>query len=399
MHTLLIREESRSGHFEIPKGLHGNLRILSSDPYIVGLIESSNPESDFSFEIDCYKDGKAIGVCTFDINEMPSSKYVQVTLPVTASPDCASITMAICWVTPARTVISDPITVTYPSAFTIGHRGSGSNKVSHECLENTMKSFHLASSRGAEYIEFDIQLSADAVPVIFHDMIGFVTKERLLGMEPHEITKEGENRYVIKQFTEAEFRKTGFLTDYQTERPSFADLLKDLPSGLGFDVELKYPAPYKLNQRVPYFDINQFVEEILEVMIKYAGDRSIFFSSFDPFVCAMLRLKQSRWPVMQLFNCKKRWTGVDVMAARINSLAALHREMGVQGFVLDCTPLMQVPELIPNLKNQGFLVCTYGKLNNTADGIEKQLECGVSGICTDDVPLCHSVVDSWLKSK
>lgn len=48
----------------------------------------------------------------------------------------------------------------------IAHRG-----FSAIAPENTLAAFELAIARGASSIEFDIQLSADSVPVIFHDAI------------------------------------------------------------------------------------------------------------------------------------------------------------------------------------------------------------------------------------
>ena len=55
----------------------------------------------------------------------------------------------------------------------IAHRGFSSI-----APENTLAAFELAIARGASSIEFDIQLSADSVPVIFHDAI----LERITGV-------------------------------------------------------------------------------------------------------------------------------------------------------------------------------------------------------------------------
>jgi glycerophosphodiester phosphodiesterase len=38
-------------------------------------------------------------------------------------------------------------------------------------LENTLLSFVTASSLGAEYVEFDVQLTRDNVPIIYHNWI------------------------------------------------------------------------------------------------------------------------------------------------------------------------------------------------------------------------------------
>ncbi|MFS8118375.1 MAG: glycerophosphodiester phosphodiesterase [Microcoleus sp.] len=55
----------------------------------------------------------------------------------------------------------------------IAHRG-----FSAIAPENTLPAFELAIARGANSIEFDIQLSADSVPVIFHDS----TLDRITGV-------------------------------------------------------------------------------------------------------------------------------------------------------------------------------------------------------------------------
>lgn len=46
----------------------------------------------------------------------------------------------------------------------IAHRGS-----SGQAPENTLASLHLAGKQGAKWVEIDIILSADGIPVIFHD--------------------------------------------------------------------------------------------------------------------------------------------------------------------------------------------------------------------------------------
>lgn len=54
------------------------------------------------------------------------------------------------------------LTATHP--LIIGHRGAGA-----DAPENTLAAFALALEQNADGIEFDVQLSADGVPVIIHD--------------------------------------------------------------------------------------------------------------------------------------------------------------------------------------------------------------------------------------
>lgn len=56
----------------------------------------------------------------------------------------------------------------------VGHRGSGANSTTRTTLqigENTIQSFLTASSLGASCVEFDVQLTKDYLPVIFHDFL------------------------------------------------------------------------------------------------------------------------------------------------------------------------------------------------------------------------------------
>jgi glycerophosphoryl diester phosphodiesterase len=52
----------------------------------------------------------------------------------------------------------------------IGHRGYGvsTTKLSN-VRENTIHSLNYAAENGADYVEFDVQLTKDRVPIIFHD--------------------------------------------------------------------------------------------------------------------------------------------------------------------------------------------------------------------------------------
>jgi glycerophosphoryl diester phosphodiesterase len=65
-----------------------------------------------------------------------------------------------------------------PMLVVVGHRGSGKNKVlpagaapeaRPSIRENTITSFNLAARSGAQFVEFDVQVTKDGVPVIFHD--------------------------------------------------------------------------------------------------------------------------------------------------------------------------------------------------------------------------------------
>lgn len=64
----------------------------------------------------------------------------------------------------------------------VGHRGAGANNAADvadpaglrrrtHVTENTLLSFVTAASLGAEYVEFDVQLTKDRVPVVHHNFL------------------------------------------------------------------------------------------------------------------------------------------------------------------------------------------------------------------------------------
>lgn len=72
----------------------------------------------------------------------------------------------------------------------IGHRGLGKNFNDRKSLqlgENTVESFIAAASLGASYVEFDVQLTKDYVPVVYHD---FLVAESGVDIPMHALTAE-----------------------------------------------------------------------------------------------------------------------------------------------------------------------------------------------------------------
>ena len=76
------------------------------------------------------------------------------------------------------------------STMVIGHRGLGKNLAANKSLqlgENTVPSFIAAANLGANYVEFDVQLTKDHIPVIYHD---FLVSETGIDAPVHTLTLE-----------------------------------------------------------------------------------------------------------------------------------------------------------------------------------------------------------------
>lgn len=87
--------------------------------------------------------------------------------------------------------------------------------------------------------------------------------------------------------------------------PELKELFFNTPTRLRFNIEVKYPFQPVRDENIflqkDIFEINRFVDSILNVVLEYGGEeRHIAFSSFEPEICVALAMKQSRYDVFFL---------------------------------------------------------------------------------------------------
>lgn len=111
----------------------------------------------------------------------------------------------------------------------IGHRGLGGL-----APENTLASFRAAAAHGLSMVEFDVRLSRDGVPLVFHD-------------DTLERTTDGTGAVADRNWAEIAERDAGSWFDhaFAGERvPSLEQTLRlCLELGLAVNIELKPDAP------------------------------------------------------------------------------------------------------------------------------------------------------------
>lgn len=110
----------------------------------------------------------------------------------------------------------------------IGHRGAAAS-----APENTLASFQAASAAGARWVEFDVKLTAEGVPIVLHD-------------DTLDRTTNGQGPVAALCLADLKDLDAGswFSTDFAGERvPTLAETLDTLAVlGLGANIELK-PCP------------------------------------------------------------------------------------------------------------------------------------------------------------
>ncbi|KAG0639665.1 glycerophosphodiesterase GDE1 [Tuber brumale] len=330
----------------------------------------------------------------------------------------------------------------------IGHRGLGKNLPARKSLqlgENTILSFIAAANLGAEYIEFDVQLTKDHVPVIYHDfLVGetgvdaplhALTLEQFMSMSrqpthrsgkdsPERIpngnrtpgengAREGGPQHTLRRHrsmslhdgddtTQADFaermkhtrayklhgfkgnsRGTSISAPFATLESAF----KDIPVGTGFNIELKYPMLQESEDQdmdTLGIEMNSWVDCVLKVVYDHANGRDLIFSSFNPDICLLLSLKQPSIPILFLTEAGTQ-PMADIRASSLQEAIRFASRWNLLGIVSAVEPLVLCPRLIKVVKESGLVCVTYGVMNNLPANVKLQTEQGVDAVIVDSV--------------
>lgn len=316
------------------------------------------------------------------------------------------------------------------STMVIGHRGLGKNTDKQRTLqlgENTIQSFISAANLGAEYVEFDVQLTKDLVPVIYHDFlvsetgidapVHTLTLDQFLHLgegqkprssrsgSPDSVTpvngvSEGEEarpnpkrlrsysvdystqrnihterqdelkermkytRDYIKKGYKGNSRAISIGSDFTTLERMFRS--KDIPASVGFNIEMKYPMLHESEEEEMdqyAVELNSFVDTVLQVVYDHSNKRRIVFSSFNPDICLMLSFKQPSIPVLFLTDAGTSEVG-DKRAASLQEAIRFASRWNLLGIVSAADPLVMCPRIIRMVKENGLICMSYGVLNN-----------------------------------
>ncbi len=152
--------------------------------------------------------------------------------------------------------------------------------------ENTLIALQAAVQAGADYVEFDVQLTADGVPVLFHDR----DCQRLCGQpEPiHEYTLAQAKTFSVSDFSQFGYK---FVGNKITTLEEAVNYLATVPHVRCF-VELKR---LSLHQ----FGIEQVLERVLPVVSAIESQAVIISYSLEALVATKER---SRYPIAAVFD-------------------------------------------------------------------------------------------------
>jgi glycerophosphodiester phosphodiesterase len=308
----------------------------------------------------------------------------------------------------------------------IGHRGMGKNQSSRKSLqlgENTIQSFIAAANLGASYVEFDVQLTKDHVPVIYHD---FLVSETGIDAPVHTLTLEqflhvsdaqtprtsrppspadrvasvnGKRRpraFSVGGAKDDRERATVDMSDRMKHTRDFKmkgskgnlrghfiqapfttleEMFQKLPESIGFNIEMKYPMLFESEEHemdTYAVELNSFVDSVLKMVYDLGKKRNIIFSSFNPDICLLLSFKQPSIPILFLTDAGTSPVG-DIRATSLQEAIRFASRWNLLGVVSASEPLVACPRLVRVVKESGLVCVSYGTQNNDPKNVQVSL--------------------------
>ncbi|OIW20911.1 hypothetical protein TanjilG_25083 [Lupinus angustifolius] len=241
-----------------------------------------------------------------------------------------------------------------PKFVVIGHRGHGMNALHsiHQRMraikENSIMSFNAAANFPIDFIEFDVQVTNDDCPVIFHD--DFILSQENGGKDGKVLVGKTKDGKIVQCEVEQD-------DPFCTLEEAF---LKVEPS-LGFNIELKFDDHILYDQDY----LANVLKAILKVVFQHAKDRPIIFSTFHPDVASLVKKLQSTYP------------------NSLEEALKLRLENGLQGIVSEIKGLFRNPGVVTKIKESEISLLTYGSLNNVPEAVYMQHLMGIDGVIVD----------------
>jgi glycerophosphodiester phosphodiesterase len=121
-------------------------------------------------------------------------------------------------------------------------------------------------------------------------------------------------------------------------------------------------------------EINTFIDQILDQILRGKSDRKIMLSSFSPEVCMLLTTKQDTYPVMFITNAGKLpASDMDMRASSLQAAVHFAKRWALAGVVFASETLIMCPRLVGYVKRSGLVCGSYGSLNNIPENSKVSL--------------------------
>lgn len=230
----------------------------------------------------------------------------------------------------------------------IGHRGACGY-----APENTLSSIQSAADMGCEWVELDVKLTSDDVPIIFHD-------DNLLRTTGHDGLVKETPYSVIKELDAGSWFGDSFVGEQIPTLEEAVELMVSL--GLGFNLEIK-PCEGR--------DV-ETTQIVLDYMSRIWDDHDkIIVSSFSPLALETAAdMLDGDWAIGYLMDeVPENWKDI---ASHLNA-----KTININGNRDDLKR-----EFIEEIIDEGYGILAY-TINNPINAREL-IQWGVDGVFTDE---------------
>lgn len=302
----------------------------------------------------------------------------------------------------------------------IAHRGMGNSYGAHQqqFRENTIESLMVAGQCGADMVECDVQLTQDAVPVIYHDFHFKVNlRKRVLdNMNDSKDANFELSTVTVKDLTLKQLQslqtydetvEESGAHDWRTDItapnaddpeeclpfPTLEKILNVIDPKIGMMLEIKHPQLIDHgndtleSETENFFDRNDYLDKILETLFEHSGDRKIILSCFDSDACIMLKKKQCVYPVIFLTQGQtmKYPPFKDFRTLSIPAAIKFARAEQLVGISAHSEDLLRESSLIADVKHARLALFCWGQDNDNMDNVNYLKSQGVDGIITNKI--------------
>lgn len=149
-----------------------------------------------------------------------------------------------------------------------------------------------------------------------------------------------------------------------------------------FDFFFNQDGTFELNHP---FDLNLYLDTILKVVLEHGGNRKVVFSSFHPDICAMMRLKQNKYPVVFLTQgvTAKYPTYHDTRCQNIPMAMRHALASDILGINVHTEDILRDSSLVKLVKDSGLIIFCWGDDNNDKDTIQHLKKLGLHAVIYD----------------
>ncbi len=238
----------------------------------------------------------------------------------------------------------------------VGHRGSG-----YETIPNSMISFYRAVELCLDYVEFDVWLTSDGVPVIIHD---------------NDVSVTTNGTGYIEQMTFYDVSNLKLRDDSHV--PSLEKIIKLLkPTNVGLHIELK-----GLNT----------VKFVLKLLLDHNITNRVIISSFHHKLIKEINSFRTRESPRSRADRRSPRTALSYTEAPGDFVHTIKEYGAVQIDV--CNEYLN-EQLVNTAHKNGFTVmCWYNyTYSETKDDLEYAISLGVDAICTNHPKLLLDIIN------